>query len=153
MFPVVSRLIQDLEEKLKTLDSTRPPAPQAKAILGTYHCESGDIIIDMENNTVVSRNVDGEPYSFVLKYIADASDEYGPGATMWRRIMGPEAWLSDTIPACRDMELSSTNHGLCPISCMRKMARGSGDLTFFFKADDLNIVMSTPGSGETCRHI
>ena len=153
VFPVVSRLIQDLEGQLKKFDSVRPPARESKTILGTYDCNGNDVVIELENNTVVLRNANGEPYSFVLRYVGDASDEFGSGASMWRRIMGPEAWLSDTIPACHDSESENTNHGLCSISCMRKMARGSCDLSFFYKDSDDEIVMSTPGSGETCRRI
>jgi hypothetical protein len=153
VFPIVSRLIQDLEGQLKKFDSVRPPARESKTILGTYDCNGNDVEIELENNTVVLRNANGEPYSFVLRYVGDASDEFGSGASMWRRIMGPEAWLSDTIPACHDSESANTNHGLCSISCMRKMARGSGDLSFFYKDSDDKIIMSTPGSGETCRRI
>lgn len=145
---MVSQLIQDLETQLKTFDLTRHVAPESKDILGTY-CE-GSLVIELENNnTVVSRSANGQPYSFVLRYVGDASDEFGPGSTTWRRIMGPQSWLSNTIPACRD-EKSPSNHGLCPISCMRKMARGSGDLVFFYKSDDGTVIMSAPGSGELC---
>ena len=99
VFPVVSRLIQDLEGQLKKFDSVRPPARESKTILGTYDCNGNDVVIELENNTIVLRNANGEPYSFVL--VRWERPRYGAGASIWRRIMGPEAWLSDTLPVPR----------------------------------------------------
>ncbi len=47
-----------------------------------------------------------------------------------RKVMGPEQWLPESWPGC-SVEQGGTTLNLCPISCGRKMARGSGDLLFF----------------------
>jgi len=100
-------------------------------------------------------------YSFVLAYVGNASAVYGVGATEWRRIMGPELWLPASDPGCSPGTTAAAataatgeDKGLCPISCMRKMSRGSGEAVFFYTETEGpwkgHMRMEDPGGGNWC---
>ena len=57
---------------------------------------------------------------YVLRYL---------GGNAFRQVLGPDAFLPLGWPACHDSSVPGQN--LCPISCVRKMARGSGDYAHF----------------------
>ena len=127
---------------------------------------------------LVSRPAPGVAgYSFVLRYVGDASATHGAGATEWRRIMGPEKWLNKSFPGCEpgtarasggggdagaaaadaaadDDGGGDKDEGLCSISCMRKLARGSGEPVYFYTQTqgpfEGHVIMDNPGAGESC---
>eukprot|EP00939_MAST-03C_sp_MAST-3C-sp1_P001219 g1219.t1 len=159
VFPIASKLVREIASELSDFQRPLPPKDVLDNVLGSYCSDipSNALTISVERHNVVMRPPNGQPYAFVLRYIGNASKEdYGEVASQWRLVMGPEKWLSPDLPGCTaPVDSSSGNDGLCPISCMRKMGRGSGELAFFY-VDDMpgpnqgRFVMSIPGSGQRC---
>ena len=181
-FPVASSLLQPVEQALAARAAAAqaaaiPPAATLAAITGHY-CSSNHskgMMLAVEQvpagtngatvAALVSRPAPGlADYSFVLQYVGDASATHGAGATEWRRIMGPEPWLPKSFPGCEAGTTGTTragsgagaadDKGLCSISCMRKLTRGSGEPVFFFTQKQGRFkgqtIMDDPGAGESC---
>eukprot|EP00940_MAST-03C_sp_MAST-3C-sp2_P000448 g448.t1 len=145
VFPVMHRLVDAVENALQEA----PPRPLPSAhiienVVGSY-CD-GTYVVRVENNThVVAR---GDPYSFVLQFLNATKDAR---VSTWRMVMGPESWLPQTTMGCAAPDAYPHSHGLCPISCWRKMARGSGAIAHFRRDPETGaIAMDVPGSGEYC---
>lgn len=138
-FPVVSALVPVIERVLEArvsgwflpppelianvtglYCSTDPQSPDAFTI-GIEHLGSGD-----HEALVVRPSATGSTdYPFVLQYQGNIGL-----STRFRAVMGPDHWLPQSWPGC-SASRNGTELNLCPISCMRKLARGSGAVFYF----------------------
>ena len=107
-----------------------PPATVLANITGHY-C---GLVVSLEKSSdggehLVLRpaSTDSTEYPFVLQWLGRDQD----GRAMLRKVMGPEKWLPANWPGCSAEGAQGQALNLCPVSCNRKMARGSGDLVFF----------------------
>lgn len=144
VFPVLHRLIRAVRVALEDVPTRPLPSSDiTENVVGSY-CD-GRTVVQIENGTqLVAR---GDPYSFALDFV----DAPNASVSTWRMIMGPEAWLSQTTTGCAAPKAYPESHGLCSVSCWRKMARGSGAIAHFRKSDTTGVVtMEVPGTGEYC---
>lgn len=89
-------------------------------------------------------------YPYVLQWIGHESGAPATGPMWFRMVMGPEKYLPSTWPGCSTSTANGTALNLCPISCMRKLARGSGQLVNFQWDRSSNKMLMKSQSGERC---
>ena len=188
LVPAVSRVLADADAKAQAAALPPPQGSILTAIEGQYCSTNPDLAMTIAVEQVplpsssssaawggpaaagtaaalVVRPAAGSHgYSFVLEYVGDASAKYGSGATEWRRIMGPEAYLPSSYPGCMpdtgtlggvgSDDAAAPTKGLCSISCSRKMSRGSGEAVYFYTVTEGtwkgHVRMDDPGGGSYC---
>eukprot|EP00658_Telonema_sp_P-2_P080058 TRINITY_DN7893_c0_g2_i4.p1 TRINITY_DN7893_c0_g2~~TRINITY_DN7893_c0_g2_i4.p1 ORF type:complete len:133 (+),score=21.35 TRINITY_DN7893_c0_g2_i4:242-640(+) len=80
-------------------------------------------------------------YPFVMQWI---------GGPDFRLVMGPELWLPRTWDGCSARGEGGELLNVCPVSCMRTMARGSGDLVKVAWDPESSAMMMTTQDGQVC---
>ena len=159
-FPVANAIVPEVEAMLLAADARMQVLPNAsfvESISGLY-CSSNSSdniakIVKVETVQVANSTYEAlvvrpaspsavGTYSYVLRYL---------GKNKFVRVMGPEAYLPAGWPGCHDGSMPGQN--LCPVSCGRKMARGSGENVFFAVDSDPGVYngkMRMAGYGGEC---
>ena len=123
--PIVEQLLEQ-----RTSGTFLPPQPLLNNMTGHYcgltvrieESQSGAHRLVMRPTSSASTE-----YPFVLQWLGWSEHQ---SVGMFRKVMGPEQWLPSTWPGCSAVH-SGQKLQLCPVSCNRKMARGSADVIFF----------------------
>lgn len=130
--------------------SFMPPAAVLASIAGQYCATdpASAVVVRVENTTspadapgaqLVMRAASNAShrYPFVLQWLGWDDALASKGEAWFRMVMGPEKWLPASWPGCSPNTGAGAGAGaaaglnLCPVSCMRKLARGSGALISF----------------------
>ena len=158
-FPIVSNLIPVVEAILaqRSTDPTAggsfvPPPALLANVTGEYCGYTVQVEKLSESwqdigEQLVMRPVDAESteYPFTFQWIGSRE-----GVATFRKVMGPERWLPVGWAGCRGTDAKGQELNLCPVSCSRKMARGSGDVLFFdFDFNESTMRMSSQ-DGSVC---